>query len=271
MTRLAWLVVSVLSLLNLPTSLADDHQDSRQFNFNPGNVADGMMNPMRGMFGGSDRNRGYYDDYYGNPYYYGNPSYYGSPGYPGEYGYPGYGYAQPNPGYGAYPAYPDYYAAPVAPRSQPMPQEQPSARQAPNQEPAPTYYEPQGAPPSYWQQPSTDAYTFRPMQAQPDLSGGYPQPQAPYTQPETYPSGPDTYPSPQSGYPNGYEAMPQDGYGSYEQSPAYPTPTGPVGAYSDPYSAPPARTYPGQEINGYNGSLESGLKFRPLDQPGYSQ
>jgi hypothetical protein len=269
MTRLAWLVVSVLSLLNLPTSLADDHQDSRQFNFNPGNVADGMMNPMRGMFGGFDRNRGYYDDYYENPYYYGNPSYYGSPGYPGEYGYPGYGYAQPNPGYGTYPAYPDYYAAPVAPQSQPMPQEQPTARQAPNREPAPTYYEPQGAPPSYWQQPSTDAYTFRPMEAQPDLSGGYTQSPAPYAQPGTYPSGPETYPSPQSGYPNGYEAMPQDGYGSYEQSPAYPT--GPVGAYSDPYGASPARTYPGQEINGYNGSLESGLKFRPLDQPGYSQ
>ncbi|MET0089397.1 MAG: hypothetical protein ABW068_05130 [Candidatus Thiodiazotropha sp.] len=252
MTRWTWLALSVLSVLNIPASLADDGQDSRQFNFNPGNMMGGMMNPMRGMFNGTDRDRGYYDNYYANP------SYYGPPGYPGEYGYPGGAYAQPYPGYAN--GYPGYYAAP-----QPVPQELPSVRQQPDREPAPTYYEPQEAPPTYWQQPSKDAYSFRPMDSQPDAGGGYPETSAPYPQP-------GTYTAPQSGYTSGYEPMPQDPYqAGYESAPAYPAPSGPVGGYNDPYNTAPVSPYQGQSYNGYGESTEPGLKFRPLDQPGYSQ
>ncbi len=264
MTRWTWLALSILSVLNIPATLADNSQDSRQFNINPGNVMDGMMNPMRGMFGGSDRDRGYYNDYYANP------SYYGPPGYPGDYGYPGGAYPQPYSGYGS--GYPGYYYAPPQPQS--VPQPPPAARQQPDRSPSPTYYEPQAAPPSYWQQPSQDAYSFRPMDTQPNMGSGYAEPSTPYDQPGSYsyPTAPETYPAPQPGYVDGYEPMPQDTYGAgYESAPTYPAPPGPVGGYNEPYGSAPVDPYQGQGFNGYDGSQESGLKFRPLDQPGYSQ
>ncbi|MET0066433.1 MAG: hypothetical protein ABW076_08820 [Candidatus Thiodiazotropha sp.] len=273
MTRWAWLALSILSALNLPAALADENQDSRQFNFNPGNMADGIMNPMRSMFGGSGHDRGYYDDYYGAP------PYYGPPGYPGDYGYPGNSYAQPYPGYSA--GYPGYYAQPAAPQSQPVPQQQPAVRQAPVRETSPGYYDPQvTTPPAYWQQPSQDAYSFRPMENQPENSGGYPEAAPVYQQPGTYPAAPDSYASPQPGYGYGYESPPQGGYGSgyetppqggYESAPGYPQPSAPGGVYAEPYTSAPASAYPEQSYSGYNGTQEPGLKFRPLDQPGYSQ
>ena len=67
MRRLKWFSLCTLIILGSTDLHAEG--DTRQFNVNPGNMMGGMMNPMRNMFGGYDRNQGGYYDNYDAPYY----------------------------------------------------------------------------------------------------------------------------------------------------------------------------------------------------------
>ncbi|MEJ2619481.1 MAG: hypothetical protein P8163_04320 [Candidatus Thiodiazotropha sp.] len=218
MRRLKWLSLCPLLILGSMDLYAEG--DTRQFNVNPGNMMDGMMNPMRNMFGGYDRNQGRYNDGYDNPYY-GRQSY---PHYPQGYNaYPGSTYPQAPAGYGApttqYPANSGY--------QQPL---QPAVPQSPSylQQAAPEYQQPQTMPqPTPYSNAPREQFHFRPLDQQPTTQE--------YQQPPVTSAYPQT----------------QGGAGYYNS----PTPsTGPQG-----YQQPPQVT------------VDPSMKFRPLDQPGYSQ
>ncbi|MEJ2611362.1 MAG: hypothetical protein P8179_15085 [Candidatus Thiodiazotropha sp.] len=109
MARLAWLTVCTISIFS-STPLIADNQLDRHFNINPGN----MINPMQNMFGGSNRDRADYNNYY----YYNDAPYYHPqeyPAYPPTYGYPSTTYDQPTAGYDPFRS-PAYY--PPAPENQ---------------------------------------------------------------------------------------------------------------------------------------------------------
>jgi hypothetical protein len=134
-----WLLFSGACLISTHLQADDSDYASRQFNINPGNVMDGMFNPMRNFFGGSNR---YADDYYN---YRSAPP---LPYHPG-YGYPGAGYGYPPaiPGYrplpqgGIYPSYSPNPQPPAPMISEESPQT-PSAAAYDTSVPAePTQYE----------------------------------------------------------------------------------------------------------------------------------
>ncbi|MEW8429476.1 MAG: hypothetical protein G8D61_07160, partial [gamma proteobacterium symbiont of Ctena orbiculata] len=55
MKTMAWLIVSGTLLISNQLHGGDPGYDNRQFTVNPGNMMDGMFNPMNSFFGGSDR------------------------------------------------------------------------------------------------------------------------------------------------------------------------------------------------------------------------
>jgi hypothetical protein len=206
MTRIIWLAICVLSFLALPIMLsADEYQDGRHFSVNPGDMMGGMMNPMRDMFGGYDRDRGYYNAY--PPTYYPPRAY---PQYPSKYAYPGMAHGQPYSGY-----------APASP-----------------------YYQ---APPGY--QPNIDAPNYP---SEPSVH------QTPYPPSEQAATEPPYRSSPSAERPFHFRPMEPL---QAETPPAYPE------AKTEVQSK---KTYPSQSAKTSN-PVESRLKFRPLDQPGYSQ
>lgn len=150
-----WPIVSAILLISTPSFAGDpgynDFSDNtRQFNINPGNMADGMFNPMRNFFGGSDR---YSNDYY--DYRYAPP-----PAYPPGYGYPGSAYPYA-------PVYPGYQAPPQAGGYAP-PAQQPPAPTLHKQPPAPvsTYR------PAPVKQPVFgEKYRFRPLESSDPSTG----------------------------------------------------------------------------------------------------
>jgi hypothetical protein len=189
-----WLLFSGACLISTHPQADNSDYASRQFNINPGNVMEGMYNPMRNFFGGSNR---YPDNYYRSrsapppPYH---PGY----GYPGA----GYGYPPTNPGYQPLPqrgVYPSYSATPEA-----APQTPPASGYDTTVPGEPTHYE---------------NFRFRPLD-----NSGISADTAPQTVPETTVD--------QGGL------TPQQGY--------EPSLTMPQGAEADQ------------------------MKFRPLDQPGYT-
>jgi hypothetical protein len=230
--------------------LGKDHQDGRHFNFNPGNMLGGMMNPMRNMWSGSNRDWGQYNDYDNYPYY--APQ--GYPYYPPEYAYPRGVYGQPPAGYGygtaplpsPYPTDPGYQSPPQATLPNPGYTE-PSATQH-----YPSSVEPSEPLPSYSSSPQ-EQFHFRPMDQQPTMQdpsqySNTPYQQAPSTQPHLS-FGHANVPAP-TGSMND-----QQEYRQSPQDPAYQTsPTDSTAGY-EPYSdtVPVAPT----------------MKFRPLDQSGY--
>ena len=221
MRRLKWLSLCTLIILGSTDLFAEG--DTRQFNVNPGNMMGGMMNPMRNMFGGYDRNQGRYYDNYDSPYY--APQAY--PYYPQGYGaYPGTGYPQAPTGYGVpsaqYPANPGY--------QQPM---EPAVQTpAYPEQAAPVYQQPQPVmqPATPYANAPQEQFHFRPMD-QPSTMQNSAQPASP------------TYAQPQI-------AEPQGGSAYY----ASPAPSAAQGYQQQPQVP-----------------VDPTMKFRPLDQPGYSQ
>jgi hypothetical protein len=134
-----WLLFSGACLISTHLQADDSAYTNRQFNINPGNVMDGMFNPMRNLFGGSNR---YPDDYY---QYRSIPP---PPYHPG-YGYSGAGYGYPpaNPGYRPLPQgsiYPSYSQTPQAPApriSEESPQIPPTSGNNTTVPAEPTHYE----------------------------------------------------------------------------------------------------------------------------------
>jgi hypothetical protein len=218
-----WLLISGVLLISAHLLADDRDYSNRQFNVNPGNMVDGMFNPMRGFFGGSNR---YSDDYY-NRRYAPPPAY--QPGYGYGYGYPGapYGYPPVNPGYQPLPQTGGY------PTNIP-PQHPPAATAGaqPHQTPASSSYTPApSAQPGY-----SEHFRFRPLDTAEQPVGGT------ETSPPSarQPAAPPSYPATQqpSGRDIGTQTLKQ-GYGTDGQIPS--------------------------------GSQTGQLKFRPLDQPGYSE
>jgi hypothetical protein len=242
MKHFTWLSICPLLLCSLP--LLGEEQGGRHFNFNPGNMANGMMNPVRNMFGGYDRNQGYYYDY---PYY-GPQSY---PYYPQEQRYPR-----------------DYYAYPPAPAAQyPNNATYQSATQSvPHQ--IPSHYEP--ATPDFQQGPvatpsapypsSSPREQFRYRPTDQMGSAQYPEyaPNMTYQHPSAYDQG---------AAPN-YDTTPQpsnsSGYPSHNYRPLQQSPSSQTGSYQNPpiYNS-------GYGDTGV--SVQPAMKFRPLDQPGQAQ
>ncbi|MES9861624.1 MAG: hypothetical protein ABW157_21815 [Candidatus Thiodiazotropha sp. LLP2] len=235
MARLKWLTVYTLLVLGSSELSGDDQQNSRQFNVNPNNMMGGMMNPMRNMFGGSGRNQGGYNDYYNTPYY--APQAY--PGYPQGYPYPSGNYGQPPMGYGAptaqYPVNPGYQ----------QPTQQASPTPSYTEQPAQNY---QSAPTSrsttQYRSAPQEQFQFRPMDQQPAEQNSTGSLNMPYQQSPT--------PTPQAS--SGYSSNPPSPQG-YQQPPVYRN-----------NSQDPSANY-----TPYNDAVEPTMKFRPLDQPGYSQ
>ncbi|MEW8505999.1 MAG: hypothetical protein AB2598_04805 [Candidatus Thiodiazotropha sp.] len=173
MKTMVWLTVSATLLIASQLQAEDSGYDNRQFTINPGNMMNGMFNPMNSFFSGSDR---YPNDYYN--YRYAPP-----PAYPPAYGYPGAGYGYP-------PAHPGYQAPP---RTGGYPTPAPAAQQ-----PQPSTANAQPAPPAAHDQASpvhsgyAEKYRFRPLDANEPAannsnSATNPQDSAP---PPVYPSPP---------------------------------------------------------------------------------
>ena len=255
MTRLAWLTICTLPILSCTQLIADENQDGRHFNINPGNMMNGMMNPMRNMFGGSNRDRGLYNDYYYNDYQYYGPQAY--PIHPPEYGYPGSAYGQPPAGYGAVPRG-TYY--PSNPGYQPQPQATPPSQTYSEPTNPNRYRPPVEAPtaaPAYPSSPQ-EQFQFRPLDNQASV-------------PEQGQYAPTPYREPTSSLPAGPQALPGN---------RQPEPMAPL-SYPPQYNQQPATpSYPAGAPNASAGYMpqnetaapaEPAMKFRPLDKPGYSQ
>ncbi|MEW8425211.1 MAG: hypothetical protein AB2654_06525 [Candidatus Thiodiazotropha sp.] len=192
MKTMAWLIVSGTLLISNQLHGGDPGYDNRQFTVNPGNMMDGMFNPMNSFFGGSDR----------YPYDHYNYRHAPPPAYPPAYGHPGtsYGYPPVYPGYQSLPQT-GGYSTPPAPVQQPQP---PTA----NVEPAPpaAYNQAPSAQPGY-----AEKYRFRPLDATEPAAenkGGSPSPReaAPLS---GYPPAP---PMDQTAAPQSRHAM-EGGYG----------------------------------------------------------
>ncbi len=215
---------------------------SRQFNFNPGNMMNGMSNPMRNMFGSSGRR---YDDYPNDRY---TP-----PAYAPGYGYPAYpGYQPPAANYGYTPQQPAY---PLPYGYAPLYGSPPQAEPAPAPEPA---YQPTPAPAMEYSPrrggPNQESYRFRPLEAgeypppgtamMPDQGIGSDRPAPAY---ETAEPPPSSYPQ----YTPQGPAYPQYAPQAYPEPADMPTTP----------ASPPQQSWTPQDEN---------VKFRPLDKPGYS-
>jgi hypothetical protein len=228
--------------------------NNRQFNFNPGNMMNRMSNPMRNMFGSSQRR---YDDYdYPGPGY--------PPAYPPGYGYPGY--QAPYPGYG------QANQLPPAP-SQATPYNYPSAVPVPAQPAAPAaaqvpdYTQPPAAatpyPSAYSQPDQASHYRFRPLEA-----GAAPQNSPPAPTPADSPAA---MPSQQSapvaaGTSLGRQPAPLPPL-SYPQTQTAGEPLAPISYPQTPAAAATAAPSMSEAPATLS---DPGLRFRPLDKPGYS-
>lgn len=218
-----WLLISG-ALLTLTHLQADDGDYSnRQFSVNPGNMADGMFNPMRNFFGGSNR---YYGDYYN--YRYAPPA-----AYQRGYGYPGTAY------YGYPPVYPGYQPLPQTggyPSNAPAQQSPAAALSAqPPQAPASSSF----TPPASSQTTYSEQFHFRPLDSSEQPTQGA-EPPPPSTQQSFTPLN---YPATQQF--SDHTAGTQDMH------------TRDQNYRSNMEKAP--------------GSEAGQMKFRPLDQPGYSE
>ncbi|MES9941959.1 MAG: hypothetical protein ABW104_10850 [Candidatus Thiodiazotropha sp. 6PLUC2] len=237
MTRLKWLTVFTLLVLGASELSAEDQQTGRHFNVNPNNMMGGMMNPMRNMFGGYDRDRGGYNNYNNTPYY--GPQAY--PGYPQGQPYPG-GYAQPPASYNTpaaqYPANPGYQQ----PVQQPSPTPSYREQASPRYQPAPAT----GSTKQYGSAPQ-EQFRFRPIEQQAAAQNSAQTLNTPYQQAPT--SAAQT--------PSAYYNSPTSPQG-IQQPPAYQSSSEGASASYTPY-------------NEATEQLEPTMKFRPLDQPGYSQ
>lgn len=184
-----WLICSATLLIStqahaVDPGYGDPSGSNRQFNVNPGNMMNGMFNPMHNFFGGSDR--------YSNDYY--NYRYPVPPAYAPGYGYPGAAYP---------PVYPGYQPPPQAGGYAPTPSaQQPPAAPATTQPPAPTYRAAPSTQPVYGEK-----YRFRPLHSD-DTSTAVPLDESPYQVPQA---------------PTGYSATGQAARGSSVPSSPYST------------------------------------------------
>jgi hypothetical protein len=207
---------------------------------------------MRNFFGSSGRRN---SDYPAGGY--------APPAYPPAYGYPSYpGYQAPYPGYG-YPAQPQvpptYPTANVAPS---MP-----AQVAPGAQPMPQ-------PPAYGTAPS-EASGYQPMFANPDPATHYrfrpleetSSPPAQESQQQRLPVPNATPQPPQVAPPTaGYRKPEPLAPPAYPEANSYPEPLAPL-TYPEAETATPA---PKVEMRDTGIQQDPNLRFRPLDQPGYS-
>ncbi|MCU7853194.1 MAG: hypothetical protein KZQ80_13385 [Candidatus Thiodiazotropha sp. (ex Monitilora ramsayi)] len=247
MKRHLWPIAWSIFLASSPVTAQDlyspsyeNDTENREFHFNPNNVMNRMPNPMQGIFGSSNRR---YNSY---------PSgrYAPPPAYPPGYGYPAY---QPPTGYG-YGTAPGGYANTLTPPAVSRPKPQPVI--APENK-AP--YQAQSLPKPEYQAPGTmQGYRFRPMDNQADPSKNNTVDTAAPTQP----------PAPLSTIPSMVTAPPQEPLApmTYPPALAAPEPLAPL-TYPDTQkdTAPPIKKAP--ETVTHEGRT---MKFRPLDQPGYT-
>jgi hypothetical protein len=208
----------------------ESDNNSRQFNFNPGNMMNRMPNPMRNMFDSSRRG---YDDY-GYP-----GAGYPPPAYPPSYGYPGY--QAPYPGY-------------AHPYQAPQPYAYPSAVPAPAEPAVPL------APPApAYDRPSAATQPYQPNASQPDGSGHYrfrplegeKMRQSAPVRPSPAEVAAPAYAQPMT--PQSYSAARP---GTEVQAPI---------SYPDTPLPPPVSTSPKTQAPAGNDP-----RFRPLNKPGYS-
>ena len=232
-----------------PDAGYDTDDTTRQFNFNPGNMMNRMGNPMRGLFGSSNRR---YEDYpsagYAPPAY---PPAYGYPATPGyQAPYSGYGYAPQAPATSGYPP----ASAPSNVQAEPAPQ--PASPSSPygTTPPAAANYQPRFSNPD-----PAPQYQFRPLNAPkaaapPVQSTPSPEPESAQARPEALPST-SVYQEPQPLAPLTYP----------HNAPA-PEPLAPL-IYPEAQTPPPTANadLPETAI-----PEDPNLKFRPLDKPGYS-
>lgn len=227
----------------------DSDGNTRQFNFNPGNMMNGVGNPMRNMFGSSRRN---YDDY-GYP-----GAGYPPPAYPPAYGYPAYqapypGYAQPNqiaPAQATPYNYPSAVPLPAEPAAQPAPQAPAYDRQpAAAQQYRPGFSQPDPASQYRFRPLDATAEENRPLQSSPVAPMTPPQPMAPAT-----------------AAPNRAQAEP---LAPLSYPPAQPADQ-PLAPITYPEAPPPAPASPPPMTQAPAVQSDPNLRFRPLDKPGYS-
>ena len=200
----------------------DGDRETREFNFNPGNMMNRMPNPMQNFFGSSNRRYdGYPEGRYAPP-----------PAYPPAYGYPthqppaGYGYGYP------YPQTAPVQAAPTPAAPTPTPTQKPQAVRS----------EPKPSAPEYRLPGNMQGYRFRPMDNQADTKKEDIKTAAPVPQQEALaPIEPSSI--------------------GRMQEPLAPF-TYPEATETKP---PPAKLLP--ETVTHEGRT---MKFRPLDQPGYT-
>lgn len=206
--------------------------NTRQFNFNPGNMMNRVENPMRNMFGSAKRS---YNEYPAEGYAPYN--------YPPVYGYPAY--HQPYPNYGYTPQEPvnrGYLTPYGSPQAYPGPAPRP-AMQAPAHGATP--HTVRDRQPMLANPDQGGAYRFRPLDETAAPEGGKPAPQPLH---ETTASPGDVAMTP--------------------SAPAYrePKPLAPL-TYSD---AQPQPSTPEKQVRNTLTEQDPRLKFRPLDKPGYS-
>ncbi|MCU7930426.1 MAG: hypothetical protein KZQ90_06470 [Candidatus Thiodiazotropha sp. (ex Codakia rugifera)] len=234
----------------------ESSNSGRQFNVNPGHMMNGMPNPMRNMFGGSNRYRDGYDNYrYAPP---------PPPGYPPVYGYPGNPYPQPPLNYG-YPGQIPNSGHPALPQGDPQPQ---TPAVAPVQ-PQPTTTEHVNNRPNRQQSPVAtttyqpvhqESYRFRPLDTM--------QP----TEKE----------SPVTAVPVKAAAQPVITKDPQQQTPVIQQPLAPFSYPADkvqeteqlplsPQKQATQTTYAPQTETSPIGQEDKTMRFRPLDKPGYSQ
>ncbi len=216
----------------------DANDNSRQFNINPGNMMNRFDNPMRNMFGSSNRS---YNEY--------PAAGYTPPNYPPAYGYPGYpSYRQPYPdsGYTSQqpfsPGYSTPYGYPLAYPTPPVPPPQPAMQ-------APTY----GTTPP----PKRD---YQPMLTNPGQGGAYRfRPLDRTLAPEGHAQAPQMIEVPATS--PGPVAVTPPAPASREPEPMAPR------SYPDRQPQLPA---PQNQAQGGLIEQDPNLMFRPLDKPGYS-
>ncbi|MCU7893176.1 MAG: hypothetical protein KZQ78_16950 [Candidatus Thiodiazotropha sp. (ex Ustalcina ferruginea)] len=213
----------------------ESSNSGRRFNVNPGNMMNGMPNPMRNMFGGSNRYRGNYDNYrYAPP---------PPPGYPPVYGYPGNPYPQPPINY-SYPGQMPNSGHSALPQGGPQPQTPAAAPVQP--------------------QPTTTGYVNnRPNRPQPHVATTTYQP----AYQESYRFRPLDTMQPTEENPPVTVTPVKEVITEDPQQPAQETEQPPL----SPQKQPTQTTYAPQTEALPIDQDDQMMRFRPLDKPGYSQ
>ncbi|MCU7945335.1 MAG: hypothetical protein KZQ72_01600 [Candidatus Thiodiazotropha sp. (ex Cardiolucina cf. quadrata)] len=260
MRCMVWPIICSTLLITADLQAGEPQYESsnsgRQFNVNPNNMMNGMPNPMRNMFGGSNRYRDGYDNYrYAPP---------PPPGYPPVYGYPGNPYPQPpvpysypgqipNSGHSALPQGSPQPQMPAAAPVQPQPTTTGYVNNRPNRPQPPvatTTYQP-----TY-----QESYRFRPLDTMQPTDENSPVTMTPVKEAVQ----PVITEDPQQPAPVTQRPLAPLSYPSYKAQETEQPPLSPQKQPTQTTYAPQTEALPIDQD-------DQMMRFRPLDKPGYSQ